>query len=218
MDQSPRKHHRKSLRLQGYNYARLGLYFVTICSHKHQCIFGHIEQGKMNLNELGNWTTQCWLEIPKHFPHAVLHDHIIMPNHVHGIIEINQDVNAPVKNHSLVHVEAKKFSPLQNSVKLFKHLQFTQNTRLHFNWEKTAFKSPSKTIGSIIRGFKIGVTNWYRYGNNKMPTVNINGKTLPVWQRNYHDHIIRNYAAYEKISDYILNNPSRWMEDKFYTA
>jgi putative transposase len=70
-----------------------------------------------------------------------------------------------------------------------------------------SFKSPTKTIGSIIRGYKIGVTKWFR-SNTNIETV---------WQRNYYEHIIRNEQSYQTISKYILNNPAKWKGDKFYS-
>jgi REP element-mobilizing transposase RayT len=70
------------------------------------------------------------------------------------------------------------------------------------------FRSPSNTLGSIIRGFKIGVTKWMRQ----------NTEIYDVWQRNYHEHIIRNQKSRELISDYIKNNPSKWSEDTFYVS
>jgi len=163
-------------RLQTWDYGSNGSYFITICTKDRQHLFGNIENGQMILNDAGKTANDCWLEIPKHFPHAVLHEHVIMPNHVHGIIELNSMENVGAS------VGAKNFSPLHAS--------------LHFNPINTPqpFKSPSKTIGSIVRGFKIGVTNWFR-GRDNWETI---------WQRNYHDHIIRNYEAFEKISGYIL--------------
>ncbi|MDP5172221.1 MAG: hypothetical protein NWR72_18400, partial [Bacteroidia bacterium] len=67
-------------------------------------------------------------------------------------------------------------------------------------------RSPSKTIGSLVRGFKIGVTKWARQNSN----------IETVWQRNYYEHIIRNEQAYQNISNYIINNPAKWAEDRFY--
>ncbi len=63
-----------------------------------------------------------------------------------------------------------------------------------------------RSIGSIVKGFKIGVTKWFR-NNTDVETV---------WQRNYYEHIIRNQQAYENISNYIINNPAKWKGDKFY--
>jgi REP element-mobilizing transposase RayT len=63
-----------------------------------------------------------------------------------------------------------------------------------------------RSIGSIVKGFKIGVTKWFR-NNTEIQTV---------WQRNYHEHIIRNEQSYKTISDYIINNPAKWKDDKFF--
>lgn len=75
----------------------------------------------------------------------------------------------------------------------------------------TSFRSPSQSIGSIIRGFKIGVTKWFRYENQ-------GDQNMRVWQRNYYEHIIRNDAEYNRIANYILNNPAKWDDDRFYTG
>jgi len=91
-------YNRRSIRLKGYNYSQSGLYFVTICTFKKQCIFGDIENGKMVLSSEGIVVGQCWNEIPEHFPNVVLHDFVIMPNHIHGIIEITDVETAGVKH------------------------------------------------------------------------------------------------------------------------
>ena len=82
---------RKPIRLAGYDYSWNGLYFVTICCKDRVCYFGNIISQTMFLNELGKIAEDCWNEIPKHFPCVLLHAYIIMPNHVHGIIEIQKD-------------------------------------------------------------------------------------------------------------------------------
>src|SRR5690606_23648175 len=88
MPYNPEIHHRRSIRLQGYDYSRQGLYFITICCDIRRCLFGGITNGQMVLNEAGKFAKECWKEIQGHFPNAILHEYIIMPNHVHGIIEL----------------------------------------------------------------------------------------------------------------------------------
>lgn len=85
---NPKIHHRKSMRLKGFDYAQEGLYFLTICTHDRKMIFGEIQNGEMQLNAAGLIAQNCWNEIPNHFPNVQLHAFVIMPNHVHGIIEI----------------------------------------------------------------------------------------------------------------------------------
>lgn len=80
------KHHRRSLRLQGYDYTREGAYFVTVCIHDRAFLFGDISDGKMILNDAGLMAEKCWRDIPTHFPHVALDEFVIMPNHIHGII------------------------------------------------------------------------------------------------------------------------------------
>jgi REP element-mobilizing transposase RayT len=173
---NPLIHKRQSLRIKGYDYASEGLYFITIKTKDRNRLFGEITDGTMKLNEAGLIAENCWLAIPSHFPHAAIHDYVIMPDHIHGIIEI-------VYNPS---VGAKNFSPLQTDSPL--------------RDRQPVFKSPSKTIGSIVRGFKIGVTKWFR----QQTTIH------EIWQRNYHEHLIRDTEAYEHICEYIRDNPKNY--------
>ena len=285
---NPNTHHRKSIRLKGYDYSQSGLYFVTICCYNKECMFGEIKNEQMYLNLAGKVAEKCWLDIPAHFPHVILHEHVIMPNHIHGIIELDTSVIA--KNHlpenpvgaknlspsSIVedivgaknllpdskeenNVGAKNLSPdsteennvgskYLSPVLMIEHIspEITDKINvgstnvstnkndeienkeknvstekkdeidnraknispLHDGNNNLPFRSPSNTLGSIIRGFKIGVTKWMRQ----------NTEIYDVWQRNYHEHIIRNQKSRELISDYIKNNPSKWSEDTFYVS
>jgi REP element-mobilizing transposase RayT len=234
---NPHIHHRKSIRLKGYDYARAGLYFITICCHERERLFGEVVNGRMELNAAGKTADECWKEIPAHFPHVILHEHIIMPNHVHGIIEL-QNIN---------HVGAKNISPHADREMNAPHEMapnvnddsYTNNISVsntgaknishHFNEGMDApdngdsainnisvsntgaknfspLRSPSKTVGSVVRGFKIGVTKWMRENTN----------VHTVWQRNYFEHNIRDEQSYHIISNYIKSNPSKWEEDDLY--
>ncbi len=88
MRYDPEIHHRRSIRLHGYDYSRPGMYFVTICAHEKEHVFGEIVDGEMNSNECGLIVTQCWRDLPRHYPHAQTDSFVLMPNHVHGIIAI----------------------------------------------------------------------------------------------------------------------------------
>ncbi len=91
---SGHRHHRRSIRLKGYDYSQEGAYFVTIVTWRRDFLFGEIVNGEMILNEHGQIADECWREIPNHFPHVELGAYVIMPNHMHGIILINDDVGA----------------------------------------------------------------------------------------------------------------------------
>jgi putative transposase len=86
----PQRHHRRSIRLKNHDYASPGKYFITICTHDRIHIFGQIRNDEMVLNEFGMIATNCWNALPKHFPHIRLDASIVMPNHFHGILWINQ--------------------------------------------------------------------------------------------------------------------------------
>ena len=191
MKYNPHIHHRRSIRLKGYDYSQAGAYFITICTHDRECLFGKIAGGEMTLNDAGKIANKCWIQIPKHFPNVILYEHIVMPNHVHGIIEL-------VKNDAtnVVVVGVQNFEPLQQQQ------QSTEPPRNEFQ------KIIPRSIGSIIRGYKIGVTKWFRNKSQPQPQ--------PVWQRNYYEHIIRSEQSYQTISDYIINNPAKWKDDKFF--
>ena len=192
---NPAIHHRKSIRLQGYDYSQNGLYFITICTYNRECLFGEIIDKKMILNDAGKIADECWLKIPEHFPNAVLHEHVVMPNLVHGIIELANVAVAPVPDVGVQNFEPlppPNFEPLPPTP-----LSPSQNQFQHII---------PRSIGSIVRGYKIGVTKFFRN----------NTDIYHVWQRNYHEHIIRSEQSYWRISEYIINNPDVWENDKFY--
>jgi len=200
----PNLHKRQSTRLKGYDYSKEGNYFLTICCQDKECLFGDVVNGKMILNNIGEVVNECWLKIPNHFPKVKLKEYVIMPNHIHGIIELINDEksvsnNTAVENLRVINLKAENeqllnFIPIKNSI--------IQN-----NFQKCTPRS----IGSIIKGFKIGVTKWIRDKNNFEPIL-----IESVWQRNYHEHIIRDNREYEKIVKYIINNPSKWEIDKLH--
>ncbi len=84
----PQKHHRRSIRLLGYDYSQAGAYYVTIVTYQRDCLFGKIENEEMILSDLGKIADECWRAIPDHFPLVELGAYVVMPNHVHGIIVI----------------------------------------------------------------------------------------------------------------------------------
>lgn len=80
---------RKSIRLKEYNYAAGNFYYITICVKDKRNDFGRIQSGKMELSSIGTIADLFWKEIPLHFQNAVLDEYVIMPNHIHGIIQLD---------------------------------------------------------------------------------------------------------------------------------
>jgi putative transposase len=85
-------HGLKPTRLKEYDYSNVGWYYVTICTQKHAMYFGRVKNKEIQKNVLGKIADKYWKEIPKHFPEVELDEYIIMPNHIHGIIIINDVV------------------------------------------------------------------------------------------------------------------------------
>ena len=88
MESDPTTRHRRSLRLQGYDYGRAGGCFVTICAHERACLFGAVVGREVRLNAFGDIVRACWEEIPAHFPNVEMDSFVIMPNHLHGIVRL----------------------------------------------------------------------------------------------------------------------------------
>lgn len=93
MKDRPRTHRRRSIRLQGYDYTQAGAYFITICTQDRACLFGDIVDGEMRLNPFGHIVLEEWQRTALVRPHVTLDAFVIMPNHIHGIIVINDDAN-----------------------------------------------------------------------------------------------------------------------------
>jgi hypothetical protein len=98
MTNNPSEHHRRSIRMKGYDYSRAGLYFITICVQNRECLFGEIVRtslvdaknmdAKMLLNDAGKMVRSEWIKLQERFTNIALHEYIVMPNHFHAILEI----------------------------------------------------------------------------------------------------------------------------------
>lgn len=191
MRYNPLKHNRRSIRLKNYDYSKGGLYFITLVCQDRIPFFGHIKDGKTHLNEAGRMIEEQYLELKKRFPNIKLHEYIIMPDHFHSIIEM---LPPP-------HEQASCLPP-NNSEENIKRLK---------RRPKGADSTKPLRLGDIIGAFKSITTVEYIKGVKAH-----NWKTFRkrLWLRNYYEHIIRNERAYRNITNYIINNPKKWEEDK----
>jgi REP element-mobilizing transposase RayT len=107
MRYDPRRHHRRPIRLQEYDYSSAGAYFVTICAHKGACSLGDIIDNETCLSPFGWIVAECWEDLPNHYPHVILDAFVVMPNHIHGMIVLDDTAvgaglkPAPTKRHGL---------------------------------------------------------------------------------------------------------------------
>ena len=115
-----RKHHRRSIRLAGYDYSDPGAYFVTLCTYGRECVFGAVAAGAVRLNDCGLVAREEWLRTGAVRPGVVLDAFVVMPNHIHGIIILtleSQSQPFPVGAHSCAPLQR---APLQNPAVRFK--------------------------------------------------------------------------------------------------
>jgi REP element-mobilizing transposase RayT len=184
---NPDIHNRRSIRLRDYDYRSAGAYFLTICAFQRECLFGEVVEGEMQLNDMGAIVVECWQGIPCHFPNSDLDGFVIMPNHVHGIVVLDDPVGARhASPSSCMHGEtrARHASPLRD------------------------FPSgpAPRSIGAIVGSFKSAVSK-------RINTLRDN-PGCPVWQRDYYDRVIRNMDELIHARTYIINNPLQWERDK----
>ena len=221
---------RRSIRLKGYDYAKPGVYFITICTDDRQCNFGRSENSTIKLSPIGKIAEKSWEKIPEHFRNVALDRYVIMPNHIHGIIVITDKTvsdiirenkcrgvkfNAPTNNKSqyfsegcndkhIDNVGVQNFEPLRtNEIKKNRRgVKFNAPT----NNKSQYYSQISPKSGSlpvIIRTFKSSVTRWCK--NNGFKNFR--------WQRNFYDRIIRNEKELLQIRQYIINNLLQWHLD-----
>ena len=235
-----------SARLAGWDYRNAAAYFVTICTSNREMFFGDIKDGVIHLSEAGKVANECWIDIPNHFPFVRLDAHVVMPNHVHGILVIG-DHTAPVVAGTLgggvvgtldcgvvdgtlgdnvvetlgygvidgtlgdnvetlqCNVSTDPTNPTDQPDTPHQPHQPDQPINPGGKNEFMASISPKPgSLSTIIRSYKSAVTKLVH------PTI-----SYFQWQSRFHDHIIRNDEEYQRIAQYIENNPAVWHEDKF---
>jgi len=182
---NPEIHHRRSVRLIGFDYSRSGYYFVTICLNDVRCILATMDGPRpFQLTPVGEIVKPYWLEIPHHYPKIVLDEFVIMPDHVHGILKIrdmDRQWSVGVRHGEPLHIEPRPPTPSR------------QNEYQHII---------PQSLGIIVNHFKSAVTRW----------TCKNGFPQFKWQRSFHDRIIRDEKSLFHIRQYIRNNPVQWLE------
>ena len=202
MKHDPNKHHRRSIRLKGYDYSKAGMYFVTLVCRQRACLFGEVIDGKMRLSAAGQIVQQEWRRLGQQFPDARIDVFVVMPNHVHGIIVIHPDVVGATQpsqketisgeNRTLEEIRiGNGGSPLRGEVG---------------GGARPANGPAPGSLGAMIGQFKSRCTKrlWASKG--------LSG--TPIWQRNYYEHIIRNDDDYKRVYLYIESNPVNWNADE----
>ena len=189
------KHNRRSIRLPDYDYARAGYYFITITAQNREHLFGEICDGEMVLNVAGEMVKEWYEKLEEKFPTVKNDMMVIMPNHIHFVVQILKPVGA----NPCVRPQCDK--------------------KQYFDFEtkgQTHGSAPTQShivLGDIIQWFKTMTTNTYikMVKNNTLPPFN-----KRIWQRNYYEHVVRDENDYARIAEYIENNPLSWNDDMFH--
>jgi REP element-mobilizing transposase RayT len=208
MAYDPEIHHRKSIRLRGYDYSAPGRYFVTICAQEKACLFGGIASGQIELNDYGRIVENVWKELPLHFPLVELDRFVVMPNHFHAIAvivdprakRVGAGFPRPDSEQSETGVGAGFPRPASC---LSKPGRGKPAPTMH-----GGENPPLRALGDVIR--------WFKYESTKRINVLRGMAGRRIWQRNYYEHIILSDKSYRKIREYIADNPKNWVKDKLH--
>jgi putative transposase len=186
-----------SIRIDGYDYTRAGVYFVTMCTAQRASLFGDVVLGKMHLNSYGYIVRAEWERLPRHFPDARIDAYVIMPNHFHGLIIINP-----------VGVGANRLVPDMKSDCQEPMQEQTVASNGGSPLRTRPNGPPSGSLGAIVGQFKSRVTKriWAIPGAER----------TTIWQRNYYERIIREENELNAIRVYNQNNPLNWEKDQEY--
>jgi len=226
MRYNPEIHHRRSIRLKGYDYSQPGAYFITICTHERECLFGEIVNDEMILNDYGKIVYEEWFLSAKIRNEIELYENefVVMPNHIHGIVwiianDVDVTNNVVINNVVIDDFVIDDFNDFVGATGRLPRRQQEQRRQIQkhnrsniqsgylANYDKP-HGPKNKSLSSFIAGYKSSVTK----------RINQIRQTpgFLVWQRNYYEHIIRNEIELNKIRKYIQNNPLNWEKDKNY--
>ena len=204
------KYRSESHRLKDRNYANPSIYFITICTQDRFCLFGEINDGILILNENGRIVEN---EIKKSIDirqNMLFHHYVIMPNHIHFLIEIlnvdTQDVDTHSSAYKTNNTDSQDVDTHSSAYKYNKNNEnniietYTNNTH-----SRAYLRRMPKSISSFVAIFKSVTT--------KQINDLRNTPQEKIWQNNYHDHIVRNENSFNHIATYIENNPFNWEND-----
>ena len=180
-----------SNRLRGWDYSSSGHYYITIVTAGRNRLFGEIKNGEVVLNDMGQIVYDEFFKSFELRDELFLGAFVLMPDHLHAIVILDKSKCADgiVETHGRASLHPTHIpTPPQ-------------------------FQRQPKSISSFVAGFKSATVNriddWIDSNHVAMAKFN---KNNPLWQSNYHDHIIRNEIEFKNISEYIIRNPIEWKE------
>jgi len=197
--------------MQGYDYSSAGAYFITLVTHQRDMLFGEIENGVMKLNRHGQIVHEEWFRSAEIRKEIRLYEEefVVMPNHIHGIVwivDVGADGIRPIVNDDSVGATDINVGVDDKIVETDDNVGADDNVVVGADG-RPPLRMPSRkprSLGSFVAGFKSSVTKRIRDELNE----------TGIWQRNYHDRIIRNDRELDAIRKYIQVNPLNWEKDE----
>ena len=205
------KYRTESSRLTHWDYSWPGLYFVTVCTANKICWFGEVVDGKMVDSDFGSIARRQWDESFDIRKELKCHAFVLMPNHLHAIVElvIPQD-DGGKKDDLDFNVETYGRTSLPHA-----HSQKHKNQTNPSRDSKGSFQRQKKSFSSFIAGYKSAVlTKIDDFIDDHQLSLSKFNRANPLWQPRYHDHVIRDEKSYHRIRNYIVNNQKHWEEDE----
>lgn len=230
-----KKPRNNSNRLQNWDYRWQAAYFITICTENRNHYFGEIKNGKMYLSNIGVLADIFWHEITHHTKNVKLSAFVVMPNHIHGIIELTENTISDNKIMNRIDIQSSGIVDVMGVLGTVGTnndnynidtvgtvgtvgivgtghalpLQY-QHQQISENETKTIGQQRFQNIGknsisSIIGSYKSAVTKHARRLGYEFG-----------WQTRFYDNVIRDSVAYDTISNYIRLNVSKWESDRFH--
>ena len=222
----PKVHHRRSIRLKGYDYSQPGAFFVTAVAWGREMVFGEVLKGEMRLNRYGHIVRNAWSDLPRHYGDLELGAFVVMPNHVHGIIiltegdggsgsdMVDQDVLPEGKGRGGSPMldkggrpegDGRGGSPVQGDGAL-PDQEWAGRESLPIREIRPYDKRTRPDLSEVVRAFK-------SFSATRINRVR-HTEGMPIWQRNYYEHIVRDQREMGRIAGYIEANPINWDEDE----
>ena len=196
-------HRRKPLRLSEYDYTQTGAYFVTICTVGRQCL--------LHDTPLMSILADVWMHLPNHYPTIALDAFVIMPNHIHFIVWLNQDGMVANVGAGLAPVPKPMSAANDVTPSVLGQGQALPLQTRAWAIPKCVRPNMHPRLGDVVGGYKSLVFKTYFDWINRNHICGLKAK---FWQRNYYEHIIRDETALNAIRRYIQNNPAKWEIDR----
>jgi REP element-mobilizing transposase RayT len=213
-DKFRNKYRIPSNRLRGWDYATNGHYYITMVTAGRDRLFGDIENGEMVLNDLGQIVYDEFFKSFELREELFLGEFVLMPDHLHAIVILDKSKCTDDVMETCGRVETRGRVETHGRASLQYQRQSQRQCQNQQPPTTPQFQRQPKSISSFVAGFKSStikqIDDWI--DSNNLPMAKFN-KNNPLWQSNYHDHIIRNETEYRHISEYIVSNPIDWKED-----